>query len=77
MDKMKYRPNGYKNPFEYVKKLKPTGKSWEIERARYAAYEAGADAMLEMLKEEGEACHFNCDVSCNHQRGWKVFISDE
>ena len=38
------------------------------------AVEAGADAMLEVLKKEGEARHFNCDDSCNHQRGWLVFI---
>ena len=40
-------------------------------------YEAGADAMLEGLKKEGEPQHLNCDDACSKRKGYLVFIPEE
>ena len=68
---MNYRPEGFKNPY---KKRTPMYKGISV---HYEAFEAGADAMLEGLKKEGEPRHLECDCGCCKPKGYLVFIPEE
>ena len=67
-----YRPKNWKNPFKGVKW---TGDDHLVDDA----YEAGADAILEALKERGKynTAGYGTTDFPQAREGWFVFIPDE
>lgn len=74
-----YRPEGWKNPHNVhdVVQYMPQPKTARIERE---AFEAGADAMLEGLKKEGQPtdrCNGRVSKALLKKKGYLVFIPEE
>ena len=79
------RPNNWKNPHRAMENI-PFADLFDAHMRqksddRYRAYEAGADAILEALKEEGKYTEGKAPtLSINvlpEQKGWLVFIPDK
>jgi len=87
---MNWRPEGWRNPYKHSDSV----QAWDIPEAYYFAseeewitYEAGADAMLDILKVIGikvEARSYlladesdRRDIIVPKSKGWLVFIPDE
>lgn len=62
----KWRPKGWKNPFVGVLDFtgtKPTFNTTNNHKSEKTAFEAGADAMLEKLRERGRHVNGNASFS--------------
>lgn len=83
-----WRPNGWENPHRRDTSERWSGLSSErppfpavaevtYDIAEYNAFEAGADAMLEALKNMGTPTGLKYTAYANERKGYLVLIPDE